>query len=45
MIPLRTHYLYNGTARCGNPLRRNWTVDPMRVTCGSCKRLMKGEVR
>lgn len=44
MTPLRTHYLHLGAARCGNPLR-NWTVDPKRVTCETCKRLMKGEVK
>lgn len=41
----RVHYLLNGTARCGNPMRRNWTVDPKQVTCKTCKWLMKGEVK
>lgn len=53
MIALRIHYLVgripllidpNGKARCGNPCR-NWTIYPAEVTCESCKKLMKGEVK
>jgi hypothetical protein len=44
MTALRTHYLTHGRARCGNPLGRNWTVAPSKVTCKSCKKLMAGEV-
>jgi hypothetical protein len=45
MTTYRTHYLTLGGARCGNPMRRNWTVDPTGVTCESCKRLMKGDMK
>lgn len=45
MTKLRIHYLIHGGARCGNPLRRNWTVDPKQVTCETCKRLMEREIK
>lgn len=45
MTPLRTHYLSYGGARCGNPLHRNWTVDPKQVTCATCKRLLTKEIK
>lgn len=45
MIELRIHYLTYGKARCGNPLGRNWTVDPKQVTCESCKKLMGKELQ
>lgn len=30
---------------CGNPHADNWTVDPAKVTCGNCKRLLEKEVK
>lgn len=45
MIEHRIHYLINGTARCGHPFDQNWTIDPAKVTCGNCKRLMGKELQ
>ena len=45
MLDLRTHYLTIDGARCGIVSIRNWTVDPKKVTCATCKRLMAGEMK
>lgn len=44
MTNLRTHYIVAGKARCGNT-PRNWTIDPTKVTCESCKKLMSQEIK
>jgi len=41
----KVHYLLNGAAYCGEPRRRSWTSDPLKVTCERCKKLMEGEVK
>lgn len=50
MIELRTHYLvptreHKPAVRCGQPLSRNWTIDPEMVTCENCKKLMAKELK
>ena len=47
MNKLRIHFVLSlGMGpRCGTLYAKNGTVHPFRVTCGSCKRLMKGEVK
>lgn len=45
MISLRMHYIMNGKARCGNTTARNWTFLPQAVTCETCKKLMKKDIR
>lgn len=45
MIPLRIHYLTIDGARCGIPLAANTTIDPKKVTCKTCRRLLSGEVK
>jgi hypothetical protein len=45
MTEYRVHYMVWGYPRCGSPSFRNETTDPTKVTCETCKRLMKGEVK
>jgi hypothetical protein len=42
----RTHFLvHDYETRCGLGFPRNSTINPARVTCGNCKRLLGKEVK
>lgn len=45
MIKYRIHLRVFGGVRCGQRHIYNSTFFPKEVTCESCKRLMKGEVK
>lgn len=46
MINLRIHYLINGDhPRCGHRKWQNVTISPEKVTCETCKKLMKKELQ
>lgn len=46
MIEYRIHYgLLRGITRCGLRIAWNKTIDPAKVTCGNCKRLLGKEVK
>lgn len=46
MTEYRIHYMPSHfLARCGIILPRNQTRDPEKVTCKTCLKLLKGEVK
>lgn len=45
MTSYRIHFRVNRVIRCGHPHALNWTYDPDIVTCKTCLKLLKGEVK